>query len=140
MFDFGDGQRDAMSAENLRKNKSIMHVYSDAKSFKLAVIAAEAFKPNTMQSVSKALGEGDIQQFSISPSPISAARQISDIFFNMRFVLSLFIASLLYFWRYHARKTVFGANAFDYAEAFTLGFAVSLAINNLPQQLAEFIK
>ena len=140
MVDFGDGQRDAMSAEDLRKNKSIIHKYADAKSFKLAVIAAEAFKPNTMQSINKALGEGDIQQFSILPSPISAARQISDIFFNARFGLALLIAGLLYFWRYHARKTVFGANAFDYAEAFTLGFAASLAINNLPQQLAEFIK
>jgi hypothetical protein len=140
MVDFGDGQRDAMNAEDLRKNKSIIHKYADAKSFKLSVIAAEAFKPNTMQPVNKALGESDIQQFSISPSPISAARQISDIFFNARFGLALLIAGLLYFWRYHARKTVFGANAFDYAEAFTLGFTVSLAINNLPQQLAGFIK
>lgn len=140
VVDFGDGQHRIMTAEDLRKNKSVMHVYADAKSFTLAVVAADAFKPDTMQPVHKALGEGEMRQFSISPSPISAARQISDIFFNARFGLALLIAGLLYFWRYQARKAVFGANAFDYAEAFTLGFAVSLAIDSLPQKLAEFIK
>lgn len=136
---FGDGQPEIMTAEDLRKNKLVMHIYKDAESFTVAAIAAEAFKPNTMQPVQKPLGEGKLQQFSISPSPISAARKLADTFFNARFGLALLIAGLLYFWRYHATKAVFGANTFDYAQAFALGFAVSLAINDLPQKLAEFI-
>lgn len=117
-----------------------MHSYKDAKSRTLAVVAAEAFKPNTMQPVPKALGEGKLERFSISPSPISKARQFADIYFSARFGLALIIAGLLYFWRYYATKTVFGANPFDYAQSFAFGFAVSLAINKLPQKLAEFIK
>lgn len=57
----------------------------------------------------------------------------------MRFGLALLVAGLLYFWRFHAKKVVFGANAFDYAEAFALGFAVSLAINSLPEKLAKWV-
>jgi hypothetical protein len=85
------------------------------------------------------LGEANAQQVSVSPSPISKARQLADTFFNARFGLALLIAGLLYFWRYYATKSVFGANALDYAQAFALGFAVSLAVNDLPQKIAEFI-
>jgi hypothetical protein len=138
-INFGDDQYLTVSGEELHKNPSLTHVYADAKSFTLAVLAAEAFKPDSMLPVPKALGEGKLS-LSISPSPISAARQLANIFFNVRFGLALLIAGLLYFCRYHARKAVFGANAFDYAEAFALGFAVSLAINELPQKLAELIK
>ena len=138
-IDFGDDQYLTVSGDELRKNPSLTHVYADAKSFTLAVLAAEAFKPDSMLPVPKALGGGKLS-LSISPSPISAARHLANIFFNVRFGLALLIAGLLYFWRYHARKAVFGANAFDYAEAFALGFTVSLAINELPQKLAEFIK
>jgi hypothetical protein len=89
--------------------------------------------------VGKIFGRGDLRQLRISPSPISLARQLEDTFFNARFALSLLIAGLLYFWRYHSSKAVFGANPFDYAQAFALGFAVSLALNELPQKLAEFV-
>jgi len=138
-IDFGDGQRRIMTAEDLRKNKLVTHTYADAKSFTIVAIAAEAFEPDTMEPVNNALGEGRLQQLSISPSPISAARQLADTFFNARFGLALLIAGLLYFWRYYATKSVFGANTFDYAQAFAVGFAVSLAVNDLPQKLAEFI-
>lgn len=45
-IDFGDGQRGIMTAEDLRKNKLVMHPYADAKSVTIAAIAAEAFKPD----------------------------------------------------------------------------------------------
>jgi hypothetical protein len=132
--DFGDGPPAIMTAEELSKN-GVTHRYKDAKSFAVVAIAPGAIEPTQ-----KALGEGKLQQhLSISPSPISAARQLADNFFNARFGLALLIAGLLYFWSYYAQKTVFGANAFDYAQAFALGFAVSLAVNDLPQKLAEFI-
>lgn len=139
-IDFGDGQRGSASAEDLRKNKWFSHAYSAPKSFMVAVAAADAFKPGTLQAIGKKLGDGELRGLTISPSPISAARHLADIFVNARFGLALLIAALLYFWRYYAAKPVFGANAFDYAQAFALGFVVSLAVNELPQKLTDFVK
>jgi hypothetical protein len=138
-IDFGDGQSKTTNAEELRKDPTITHEYRDAKIFPIAAIAAEAFEPGTIKPINKALGETNPQQVSVSPSPISKARQLADTFFNARFGLALLIAGLLYFWRYYATKSVFGANAFDYAQAFALGFAISLAVYDLPQKITEFI-
>ena len=85
----------------------------------------------------KALGVGS-QEFSFSYSPVSFSRKLADYLFNARFGLALLLASLLYFWRYQSKKSVFGAESFDYAEAFALGFAVSVAVNHLAEKLAEF--
>ena len=60
--------------------------------------------------------------------------------FYARFGLARLVAGLLCFWRLHAKKVVFGANAFDYAEAFALGFAVSLAINSVPEKVAKLVE
>ena len=139
-IDFGDGKREVLNAEVLRKKGSVIHVYSDAKSFSVSVVAEEALSPDTIQPVYKALGEGEPRQLLIQPSPISTARRLAEIFFNIRFGLALLIAGIVYFWRFHAKTAVFGAIAFDYAQAFTLGFAVSFAVNNLPQKLAEFVR
>ena len=140
MIDFNDGHHAMASAEDLRKNLWFSHAYSTAQTFKPIITAAEAFKPGTLEPIGKKLGDGQLIDLTISPSPILAARHLADIFFNARFGLALFVAALLYFWRYAVMKPVFGANAFDYAQAFTLGFAVSLAVNDLPQKLADFIK
>jgi hypothetical protein len=141
VIDFGDGQRTAANAEDLSKSNRFTHAYAEAKStFVPAVVAAEAFTPTTLEAIGKRLGDGELRQFVIQPSPISAARQLADIFFNVRFAIALLIAGLLYFWRFYTMKPVFGANAFDYAQAFALGFAVSLAVNELPKSLSEFIK
>ena len=140
---FGDGQTMSLNAEELRKAKTFTHVYAAATSVAPAAEAAEALKPkplNTPDAQNRQLGAGQMQAFSIAPSPVSLARQLADIFFNARFALALLIASLLYFWRYRSSKTVFGANPYDYAQAFALGFAVSLAVNELPGKLADFIK
>lgn len=128
------------SAEDLQKNLWFSHAYSTAQTFKPIITAAEAFKPGTLEPIGKKLGDGQLTDLTISPSPILAAQHLADIFFNARFGLALFVAALLYFWRYTVMKPVFGANAFDYVQAFTLGFAVSLAVNDLPQKLADFIK
>jgi hypothetical protein len=142
VLNFDDGQRKAASAEDLRKSNRFIHVYTDAErsTFAPAVVAAETFSADTLQVVGKRLGEGTLPQFTLQPSPVSAARRLADLFFNVRFGLALLIAGLLYFWRFYATKPVFGANAFDYAQAFALGFAVSVAVNELPKGLSELIK
>jgi hypothetical protein len=140
-IDFGDDHRANASAEDLRKSKWFSHAYSASQTFTPRVAAAEAFKPGTSEPMGKKLGNGElVPQLTIAPSPISAARHFADVFFNTRFGLALLIAGLLYFWRYAAMKPVFGASAFDYAQAFALGLVVSLAVNDLPQKLTEFIK
>jgi hypothetical protein len=138
-IDFGDGQRTIKNAEEVKKNDLVTHSYANPKSFTVAVVAAEAFKADTTRPVDGALGEGAFTPLEIAPSPVSGARQIADLFFNVRFAFALVIASLLYYWRYYTTKSVFGANSFDYGQAFALGFVVSLAINDLPQKLAQFI-
>jgi hypothetical protein len=139
-IDFGDhSQPKNMTAEDLKKNNLVTHSFTHPKSYIIAIKATEAPKLGTLEQVGTVLGEGTLKNFAVWPSPISLARQLEDNFFNARFGLALLIAGLLYFWRFHATKAVFGANAFDYAQAFALGFAVSLAINDLPQKLAEFI-
>jgi hypothetical protein len=137
-IDFGDAQRAFASAEELRQ-KLLTHAYASPKTVKLiSVVAADSFKPGTLEPARKLFGEGRLESLVINPSPISLARQLSDQLFNARFAVALLLASLLYFWRFHVQKSVFGARVFDYAEAFALGFVVSLAVNELPQRLAEF--
>ena len=140
-MDFGDGQVKSATAEDLRKNKWFTHAYAGANSAATpTVVAAEAFQPGTITPVGKMLGKGEASAMSISPSPISLARLVADWLFNVRFGLALLIAGLLYFWRYFSMRQVFGANRFDYAQAFALGFAVSFAVDQLPKGLADFIK
>ncbi|MEO8738983.1 MAG: hypothetical protein ABI537_04675 [Casimicrobiaceae bacterium] len=139
-MDFNDGQIKTATAEELRKNRQFTHVYSGAKSWKPSVVAAEAFAPGTANAIGKMLGKSEPVTISVSPSPISLAREAADRFVNARFGLALLIAGMLYFWRYQSMKTVFGASLFDYAQAFALGFVVSVAVDQLPQKFAEFIK
>lgn len=139
-IDFGDGHDKTQTAEDLRKNSSVTHAYAEPKSYTLSVVAAEALETDAMRPSRKALGEGQLQNFVVQPSPVSVASRLAEIFFNVRFALALLVAGLFHFWRYRSTKDVFGARSFDYAQAFALGFAVSLAVNDLPQKLAEFIK
>ena len=136
-IDFGDGQSALATAEELRRNKSPRHVFSEARRFVIVARATEMAAAGATPAAEKTIGMSQNESVSILRSPISAARELSETFFNARFGLALLVAGLLYFWRFHAKKIVFGANAFDYAEAFALGFAVSLAINNLPEKLAK---
>lgn len=137
MIDFGDSQSARVTAEELRRNKSVRHAFSEARRFTIVAKATEAPAAGATLAVQRTLGASQNESLSILRSPISAARELSETFFNARFGLALLVAGLLYFWRFQAKKVVFGAAAFDYAEAFALGFAVSLAINHLPEKLAK---
>lgn len=139
-IDFGDGHDKTQTAEDLRKNNAVTHAYAEPKSYTLAVVAAETLEADAMRPSRKTLGEGQLQNLVVQPSPVSVASRLADIFFNLRFALALLVAGLFHFWRYRSTKDVFGARSFDYAQAFALGFAVSLAVNDLPQKLVEFIK
>ena len=135
-IDFGDGQQTSVNAEELPK-KPLIHRYKSDKPAKVVVTAAELPSSGPPESTRKALGVGS-QEFSFSYSPVSFSRKLADYLFNARFGLALLLASLLYFWRYQSKKSVFGGESFDYAEAFALGFAVSVAVNHLAEKLAEF--
>ena len=137
MIDFGDGQSAVVTAEQLRRNNAVRHSFSEARRFTVVARATETPAAGATPAIRKTIGMSENETLSILRSPISAARELSETFFNARFGLALLVAGLLYFWRFHAKKVVFGANAFDYAEAFALGFAVSLAINSLPEKLAK---
>jgi hypothetical protein len=103
----------------------------------LSVLASESFDADGRPQGKNIFGKGGPEPLSLSPSPAGLARRLSDQLFNRRFGAALLVAGLLYSWRFHARKSVFGADDFDYAEAFALGFLVSLAVNELPQRIAE---
>jgi hypothetical protein len=136
--DFGDGEQQVLNAEALRKTKALRHAYQDAKTKTILVTATEFSDPGAPALAKKPLGVGKLQ-IGVSPSPVSLARQLADLLFNMRFALALLIASVLYIWRYFTQKTIFGSDLFDYAQAFALGFAVSLAVDSLPQQVAQLL-
>ena len=118
----------------------MLHAFAGVQRFDIVARASETSGAGAAPGARRTLGLSPGEPLWIGSSPISAARQLSETFFNVRFGLALLVAGLLYFWRFHAKKVVFGANAFDYAEAFALGFAVSLAINSLPEKLAKWVE
>jgi hypothetical protein len=75
----------------------------------------------------------------LEPSKVAQAGQVADALFNIRFLLTLMIAAGGYYWFYYAKFSAFGASPSDYVQAFALGFAVSLAVNKLPEALAKFV-
>ena len=140
LIDFGDGQSTRTTADELRRSNSVLHAFAGVQRFDIVARASETSGAGAAAAARRTLGLSQSAPLWIGSSPISAARQLSETFFNARFGLALLVAGLLYFWRFHAKKVVFGANAFDYAEAFALGFAVSLAINSLPEKLAKWVE
>ncbi len=121
------------SAEELDHGKQITHAYPVAATAHLRVTATALPKPG--ETKGELLGEGHATVL-IAPSPVGAAQDLADAFFNLRFGLALLIASTVYYWRYQSRPTVFGARGFDYVEAFALGFAADAAVSNLPKFVA----
>ena len=131
--DFGDHSAPLRaSAEALNQGLRIEHAYPVPQTARVRAVATEV-----SGGTGPVLGEGTVSLF-IGPSPITAARALSDIFLNTRFALALLIAGTIYYWRFHTRKKVFGAHGFDYVEAFLLGFAVNAAVVDLPARLAAF--
>jgi hypothetical protein len=80
-----------------------------------------------------AVGHGETEVF-VRPSPATAAEQLADTFLTGQFGLALLIASVLYYWRFHAGSLVFGASTFHYVQAFSQGFAA-----DLPKILADHL-
>ncbi len=129
--DFGDhSPRLRASAEAIKQGLRIEHSYNSPQTATVTAMATEVG-----HDAGAALGTGATRLF-VAPSPITAARALSDAFLNARFALALLIAGVIYYWRFHNSKKVFGAKAFDYAEAFLLGFVVNAAVVDLPARLA----
>jgi hypothetical protein len=59
---------------------------------------------------------------------------------NVQFLLSLFVASIVPYWRFQAGRKNFGENRFDCGEAFATGFAVDLAAIELPEKIAAIME
>lgn len=135
--DFGDGSPMLRAtAEALIRNQPIEHEYRRPLLAHLRAVAAEQDDPFADNAVR--LGEGSLT-VSIRPSAITAAEALSDTFLNARFALALLIAGVIYYWRFHAGKRVFGARSFDYVEAFALGFVVNAAVADLPDRIARIV-
>lgn len=129
--DFGDHSPPLhASAEAIKQGLRIEHQYAAPQT---ATVSAGATELG--HEAGPALGTGSVHVF-VAPSPITAARALSDAFLNARFALALLVAAVIYYWRFHNSKKVFGASPFDYAEAFLLGFVVNAAVVDLPARLA----
>ena len=141
MLDWGDGTTPYLTdAEKLRQGGRLEHGYVDVGTVHPVAVAADHFVSAPGASVPRAdgpeLGRSTTEVF-IQRSPASTAERLADIFLTGQFGLALLIASVVYFWRYHAGPRVFGTSAFHYVEAFSLGFAAYAAVSDLPKLLAE---
>ena len=134
--DFGDGTHAGnLDAERLRQGARLAHAYATSSTAHATVTAIEY--GGSPASAGSTLGEGALTVL-IAPNPVGTARRLADEFLNLRFALALLVSSTVYYWRYHRRTTVFGANGYDYVEAFAVGFAADAAVSNLPQALQAF--
>jgi hypothetical protein len=138
-IDFADGSPPlVLNVEALRRQGEITHVFPAKLTGTMQVAVATGFRPGTLIPLDAALGTGTAPLF-VLPSPVSAARQLADFFFNSRFILALAIAGIVYYWRFESRDRVFGARGFDYVEAFALGFAVDAAVSDLPGAIVKLV-
>ena len=136
-LDFGDGSpKFRATAEALIRNEPIEHEYRRPLLAHLTAVAAEQDDP--FADNAGRLGAGSLM-VSIRPSGITAAEALSDTFLNARFALALLIAGVIYCWRFHTGKRVFGAQSFNYVEAFALGFVVNAAVADLPDRIARIV-
>ena len=76
---------------------------------------------------------------SVKPSPANFAQRLADIFLTSQFALALLIASVVYFWRFHAGTVIFGSESLHYVQAFALGVAAYAAVADLPKALGELL-
>ncbi|MEO9188513.1 MAG: hypothetical protein ABI224_00705, partial [Acetobacteraceae bacterium] len=94
--DFGDHSALLRaSAEALNQGLRVEHTYSVPQTARVRAVATEV-----SHEAGPPLGEGIVSLF-IAPSPITAARALSDIFLNTRFALALLVAGTIYYWRFH---------------------------------------
>ncbi len=139
--DWGDGSAPLRTdAEQLLQGQRLEHRYVVVGTVHPTVIAADRFSAAKEGAVAAAVGP-EIGRSStdlfIQQSPATTAERLADIFLTSQFGLALLIASVVYFWRYHAGPRVFGTSGFHYVEAFALGFAAYAAVSDLPKVLAD---
>ncbi len=135
--DFQDGSRPLItSVEAIRQNGPIEHEYDAPRTLHPRLLVAEHIDP-ALTPQGRVLGTGDTTLL-LGPSPITSAQALADAFLNARFALALLVASVVYYWRFNSGKKALGERSFDYVEAFAVGFAVSLAITELPEKIAAF--
>ena len=139
VVDWGDGTAPGQTnAEKLRQGELLEHSYDEVRTVHPVAIAADRFLPAPPVAIPRAdgpeLGRSATEVF-VRPSPVTAAERLADIFLTAQVGLALLIASVVYFWRYHAGRRVFGTRGFDYVEAFALGFAAYAAVADLPKLL-----
>jgi hypothetical protein len=132
-LDFGDGDTQTLNAEELARGCGFVHTYPRPGVYRLQARATPATGAPQVELGASALPAPMLR---IADSPVSAAARWADALLNLRCGLALLIAVALYFWRFQATATTFGASALDYAQAFSLGFAASLAVNALPSAVA----
>ncbi len=134
-IDFQDGKRPLIvSAEAIRQGGPIEHEYAAPRTLHPRLLAAEQLDA-TLTPQGRLLGEGETTLL-LRPSPVTRAQALADAFLNARFALALLVASVVYYWRFHSGKKALGEKSFDYVEAFAVGFAVSLAVSELPEKIA----
>jgi hypothetical protein len=97
------------------------------------VRAAAAFEPGSLEAKGELLGEG-ATTLDIGPDPISNARRLAGLFFNLRFALALVVGLLIQGWRLYGERP-FGAQRRDYLEAFAVGFAAHAGVDGLAAAL-----
>lgn len=141
VVDWGDGTAPLQTdAEKLRQGNRLEHSYNDVRTVHVIAVAADRFLSASVGTVPRPdgpeLGHSVAEVF-VHPSPATTAERLADIFLTAQFGLALLIASVVYFWRYHAGPRVFGARGFDCVEAFALGFAAYAAVTHLPKVLSE---
>ena len=138
---WGDGTAPRQTdAEKVRQGDPLEHSYKEVGTVHLVAVAADRFLPAPPGALPRAVGPElgrSVAEVFVRPSPATAAERLADIFLTAQFGLALLIASVVYFWRYHAGSRVFGTRGFDYVEAFALGFAAYAAVADLPKVLAE---
>ena len=136
---FGDGTPPSLlTAEQLRQGRAVTHDYAAPITARVTVIAAERFKPGTIDPVDTALGAGGAGVL-IAPSRVTRAELLADDILNLRFAIALLIALVVYYWRYQSKTAILGARGIDYVETFALGFAANAAVSNLPDVLAKLV-
>jgi hypothetical protein len=139
--DWGDGSPPLRTdAEQLLQGQRLEHRYATVGTVHPTVIAANHFNAVIEDAVAAAdgpeLGRSSTDLF-VQQSPATTAERLADIFLTSQFGLALLIASVVYFWRYHAGPRVFGTSGFHYVEAFALGFAAYAAVSDMPKMLAD---
>jgi hypothetical protein len=141
VVDWGDGTAPLQTdAEKLRQGDRLEHSYNEVRTVHAIAVAADRFLSAPAGTVPRPdgpeLGRSVAEVF-VHPSPATTAERLADIFLTAQFGLALLIASVVYFWRYHAGPRVFGTRGFDYVEAFALGFAAYAAVTHLPKVLSD---